>query len=141
LAVILVAGYKVVRNFNHQLPAVTRITTANAQSLIFLNYVNAMNQVQEKVAAVIHNNDLNDVPQVTQKAMQAPVPDARAAELRHSLLLILSKLASAAASATPANGPQRQPNLDQKLVDEYNEWRKQYDLWLKSAAKTYTAQL
>ena len=73
--------------------------------------------------------------------MQAPVPDARAAELRHSLLEILSKLASAAASATPGNGPQRQPNLDQKLVDEYNEWRKEYDQWLKSAAKTYTAQL
>ena len=141
LAVIVVAGYKVVRNFNHPPPAVARTTTPNANALIFLNYVNAMNQVQEKVSAVIHNNDLNDVPQVTQRAMQAPVPDARAGELRHSLLLILSKLANAAASATPGNGPQRQPDLDQKLVDEYNEWRKEYDLWLKSAAKTYTAQL
>lgn len=141
LAVIVVAGYKVVRNFNQRPPAVVRTTTENANALIFLNYVNAMNQVQEKVSAVIHNNDLHDVPLVTQRAMQAPVPDARAAELRHSLLLILSKLASAAASATPGNGPQRQPNLDQKLVDEYNVWRKEYDQWLKSAAKTYTAQL
>jgi len=142
LAVIVVAGYKVVRNFNNRPPAVAR-TTPNAHALIFLNYVNAMNQVQEKVAAVIHNNDLNDVPQVTQRAMQAPVPDARAGELRSSLLLILSKLASAAAAATPAseNGPRRPPNLDQKLVDEYNEWRKEYDEWLKGAAKTYTAQL
>ena len=138
LAVILVAGYKVVRNFNRQPPVVAR--TPNAPSLIFLNYVNAMTQVQEKVSAVIHNNDLNDVPQVTQRAMQAPVPDARAAELRHSLLLILSKVANAAASATPENGP-RQPHLEQKLIEEYDEWRKQYDEWLKSASKTYTAQL
>ena len=141
LAVIVVAGYKVVRNFNNPPRAVAR-TTPDAHALIFLNYVNAMNQVQEKVAAVIHNNDVNDVALVTQRAMQAPVPDARAGELRNSLLMILSKLASAA-TATPANanGPVRPLDLDQKLVDEYNEWRKQYDQWLKGAAKTYTAQL
>jgi len=89
---------------------------------------------------VIHNNDLNDVPQVTERAMQAPVPDARAAELRLSLLQILSKVANAAAAPTPGDGPRR-PALDQKLIQEYDEWRKQYDEWLKSAAKTYTAQL
>ena len=142
LAVIVLAGYKVVRNFNRPTPAVAR-ATPNARALVFLNYVSAMNQVQEKVAAVIHKNDLSDVPVVTQNAIQAPVPDARAGELRKSLLLILSKLADAAASATPGTGnePARPPNFDQKLVDEYNEWRKEYDQWLKSAAKTYTAQL
>jgi hypothetical protein len=80
------------------------------------------------------------VPLITQRAMEAPIPDARAGELRSRLLVILSKLANAAATATPGNGPRR-PNLDQKLVDEYNEWRKEYDQWLKGAAKTYTAQL
>ena len=136
LALIVVGGYKVVRNFNRPAQAVTRVTP-NAQALIFLNYVSAMNQVQEKVTAVIHNNDLNDVPVITQNAIQAPVPDARAAELRTKLLLILSKLVNAAATATP----EAPPKLDQKVVDEYNEWRKEYDQWLKGAAKTYTAQL
>lgn len=142
LAVIVLAGYKVVRNFNRPTPAVAR-ATPNARALIFLNYVSAMNQVQEKVAAVIHKNDLSDVPLVTQNATQAPVPDARAGELRTSLLQILSKLVNAAAAASPGTGnePTRPPNLDQKLVDEYDEWRKEYDQWLKSAAKTYTAQL
>ncbi|HEX7331273.1 MAG TPA: rhomboid family intramembrane serine protease [Pyrinomonadaceae bacterium] len=142
LALIVFAGYKVVRNFNRPAPAVARVTP-NAHTLIFINYVSAMNQVQEKVAAVIHKNDLSDVPVVTQNAIQAPVPDARAGELRTSLLLILSKLVNAAASATPSPGnePAQPPNFDQKLVDEYNEWRKEYDQWLKGAAKTYTAQL
>ena len=142
LAVIVVAGYKVVRNFNRPVPGIAR-ATPNAQALIFLNYVSAMNQVQEKVAAVIHNNDLSDLPLITENAMQAPVPDARAGELRNRLLLILSKLANAVATATPANGnePERPSNFDQKLVDEYNEWRKEYDQWLKGAAQTYTAQL
>lgn len=141
LAVIVLAGYKVVRNFNRPMPAVAR-ATPNAHALIFKNYVNAMNQVQEKVAAVIYKNDRSDIPLVTQNAIQAPVPDARAGELRTSLLVILSKLADAAASATPGTGNEatHPPNFDQKLVDEYNEWRKEYDQWLEGAAKTYTAQ-
>jgi rhomboid protease GluP len=141
IAVIALGGYKVIRNFNRPIPAIAR-RTPDSGTLIFLNYVNAMNQVQEKVSTVIHNNDLNDVALVTEKAMQAPVPDARAGELRNRLLIILSNLANAAAQATPAtgSGPRRPPQLDQKLVDEYNQWRKEYEQWLKSAAKTYTAQ-
>lgn len=141
LAVIVLGGYKVVRNFNRPVPAIAQRTPASG-TLIFLNYVNAMNQVQEKVSAVIHNNDLNDVAAITEKATQAPVPDAKAGELRNRLLVILSNLANAAAKATPSvgSGPRRPPPLDQKLVDEYNQWRKEYDEWLKGAAKTYTAQ-
>ena len=142
LAVIVVAGYKVVKNFNRPTPAVARVTP-NANALIFTNYVNAMNQVQEKVAAVIHKNDLSDIPLVMENATQARVPDEQAGDLRTRLLGILSRLVNAAASATPGTGnePARPPNVDQKLVDEYNEWRKEYDQWLKGAAKTYAAQL
>ena len=139
LILIAVGAYKVVRNYGRPIPAVAR-STPNPKTLIFLNYVNAMNQVQEKVSAVIHNNDLSNLEQVTQSAMQAPVPDARAAELRMRLLDILSRLASAAAAASPPpeGAPNRPPVLDQKLVDEYTNWRKEYDDWLKVAAKTYT---
>jgi rhomboid protease GluP len=139
LIVIGFGAYKVARNFNRPIPGLVR-ATPNANALIFLNYVNAMNQVQEKVSAVIHTNDLSNLEQVTQSAMQAPVPDARAAELRFRLLDILSRLAAAAAEASPPpeNAPRRPPVLDQKLVDEYANWRKEYDEWLKVAAKTYT---
>jgi len=120
LAIIVVAGYKVVRNFNR---AALPRAVPPANTLIYTNYVSAMSQAQEKVSAVIHNNDLNDVQAVTQRTMQAPVPDARAAELRTRLLNILSNL---------TNAPK-----DQKLADEYAQWRKEYDEWLKGAAKTY----
>ena len=137
LVVIALSAYKVVRNISR--PAAVARPTANANTLIFLNYLNAMNQVQVKVSAVLHNNDLQNLEQVTQNAMAAPVPDARAGELRDQLLVILSKLASAAAAASPPpeNSAARPPQLDQKLVDEYAEWRKEYDEWLKGAAKTY----
>jgi rhomboid protease GluP len=138
LLVLVLGAYKIVRNFNR--PVLAR-ATPNSSELVFLNYVHAMNDVQEKVSAVIHNNDLSNLEQVTQRAMQAPVPDAKAAEFRARLLIILSKLGAAAAEASPppAKGPAQPPKLDQKLVDEFTEWRKGYDEWLKGAAKMYTA--
>ena len=139
LAIIALGAYKVVRNFQRPQPALVRVTP-NTNNLIFLSYVIAMNKVQEKVAAVIHKNDLNDLEAVTQQALQAPVPDARASELRSKLLIILSKLAAAAASASPSpESTGRPPKLDQQLIDEYTDWRKEYEQWLAGAAKTYTA--
>ena len=55
--------------------------------------------------------------------MQAPIPDARAGELRARLVTILSNL---------TNAPK-----DQKLADEYEKWKKDYQEWLKLAAKDY----
>jgi membrane associated rhomboid family serine protease len=139
LSVLVLGAYKVVRNFNR--PIVAR-ATPKASELIFLNYVRAMNEVQEKVSAVIHNNDLSDLEQVTQRASRAPVPDGKAAEFRVRLLIILSKLGAAAAAASPPpdQGQARPPQLDPKLVNEFTEWRKEYDEWLKVAVKMYTAQ-
>lgn len=139
LVVIALGVYKVVRNFNRPLPALTQ-ASMNPNALIFVNYLNAMNQVQEKVAAVIHNQDVTDVQPITQRAMQAPVPDARAAELRLRLVTILSKLAGATAAASPSpNGSPQPRQLDQKLLEELNGWQKEYDEWLKGATRTYAA--
>src|ERR1044071_1972593 len=87
LAIVIVAGYKIVRNFNR--PVLARTVPTPANNTTFRDYVRAMNEVQEKVTAVIHNDDATDVPGVTQRAMQAPIPDAKAGELRSRLLIIL----------------------------------------------------
>src|SRR5262249_46430151 len=131
-------AYKVVRNYGRPMPALVRATPA-PNTLIFVNYINAMNQVQEKLSAVIHNNDVSNVEVITQRAMEAPVPDARAAELRFRLLVILSKAASAAAAASPSpqNQPARPPQSDQELIEELDQWNKEYNEWLKGPAKAY----
>lgn len=137
LSIVLVGFYKVARDFNRPVPASARMLR-NADALIFLNFIEVMNQVQEKVSAVIHKNDLSEIAAVADKAVQAPAPDQRAADLRNWLLVILSKLTDAAGKA-PNQEAGQPPQLDQTLVDEFKEWRKQYDQWLKSAVKTYTA--
>ena len=139
LSLVVLSFYKVVRNFNRPVGIVTS-EAPNPNAPMFLNYVNAMNQVQEKVNAIIHKNDLTGVREVTDHAQQAPAPDARAAELKDQLVMILAKVYNAAAKASPSPGQEadRPPPLDEKLVNEYYEWRKAYDEWLKQASKTYT---
>ena len=137
LSVVVVAFYKVVRNFNRPaLPPARAVLSANR--LIFMNYVAAMSAAQEKVSAVIHKNDLTDIAGVTDRALQTPAPDARAIELRTELLVILAKLENAAAKAkpSPSAGEGAVPKLDDA---EFKEWQKKYNEWLKGAAKTYTA--
>jgi len=135
LAVIVVAGYKVVRNFNR--PVVARSVPVSSNDR-FRDYVSVMNPLQEKVEAVIHDNDQSDIEGVTKRAMQVPVPDARAADLRMRLLSILSNLTKAAATAgATENGPRRVPKWDQKLIDERDQWKKDYQEWLKVAAQSY----
>ena len=136
LAIVALGAYKIIRNFHRPQPVVIRANTNNS---VFSNYVNAMNKVQEKAAAVIHNNDLSDLETVRQEALQAPVPDARAWELRSRLLDILLNLAAAAAAPSPSpQKPGQPPLLDQKLIDDFNEWRKEYSEWLKGAVKTHS---
>jgi len=143
VALIALGAYKVVRNFHR--PLLVQQVQVNPAALnkeaVFISYFRAMNRLQEKAAEVISKNDLSNLEPATEQALKAPVPDQRALELRTTLLVILSKLAAAAASASPSpkNSPGQPPQLDPKLIDEFNQWQKEYNVWLKGAAKTYTA--
>jgi hypothetical protein len=110
----------------------------NAATQTFLNFVVTMNQLQEKVNAVIYNHDLNGVDDLREKAKQAQPPDATADALRNDLLIILSKLTEARGAPSPAQGEGAQ--TEQQVVAEFKEWRKQYDEWLKGASETYAQQ-
>jgi membrane associated rhomboid family serine protease len=126
LSTVVLGFYKVARYFNRPVASVRPRVVLSTNKLVFLNYVNAMNQLQEKVSTVIHDNDLSNIAIVTDSAMQAPAPDPRAAELRQRLVVILSKLEEA---RTAGNAPSDQQ------VAEYEAWRREYNSWLKSAAK------
>ena len=117
LLVVMLAFYKVVRNFNQPVPLPARVG-ASANRLIFINYFNVMHQVQEKASAIIKTSDTSGVAEVIDRAKQAPAPDERATALKEQVVVILTKL---------GQGGQ----LDQKVVDEYKEWQKQYNEWLK----------
>jgi membrane associated rhomboid family serine protease len=122
--VIVVAGfYKVVRNFNRPVPLSAQ-QIADARQQAFLNFVGAMNLLQEQVSRVIHKNDVTGVEELSRNVMQVPAPDPRAAELRDRLLAILSKL---------VEGPNDRERMDQSLTGELKTWQEDYIEWFKGA--------
>jgi membrane associated rhomboid family serine protease len=121
--VIVVAGaYKVVRNFNRSVPP-SPAQIAKTRHQTFLGFVSGMNLLQEQWSRVLHNKDVSQVEVTSQHIADQAAPDARAAELRDQLIVILSKAVDA------ANNQQR----DQGLTDEFNAWHEQYLEWFKGA--------
>lgn len=134
LLLVVIAFYKTARNFNRSLQ-LANLPALNQQAQMSLSYIGTMNALRQKTADVIQKRDLSNVSGLTQLAVQAPAPDARAAELRERLVSILSRLTSAVASASPpqGDGPRLPPPVDQKLVDEFQQWNVDYDQWLAGA--------
>src|SRR5262249_44655681 len=140
VAVILIGFFEMARNFRHSQQLVTQ-PVLSEQTQIFLNYIAAMEQARNKTDAVFEKRDVSNVGPIAQRALQVPVPDAQAAELRQHLLTILSRASAAVASASPpaGDGPRLPPPLDQKLIDEYKQWTVEYEQWKTPAVQKYTS--
>ena len=141
LGLVIVGFYETARNFSSsQQLALQPAVTDPAQ--VFVAYASAMEQLQQKTGAVIENRDLRDVGPVTQRALQVPVPDARAGELRNRLLVILSTATNAVATASPpaGGGPRRPAPLDPKINEAFQQWQNDYQEWLKQAVQQYTSE-
>ena len=136
LSLVVIAFYKTGRHFNRSLQ-LANVPALNQQAQMFLSYIGTMNALRDKTAIAIQNRDLSNVSGLSQLAMQAQAPDDRAAELRERLVSILSRVAGAVASANPqeGDGPRLPPPVDQKLVDEFQQWNTDYDQWLAGAGK------
>jgi hypothetical protein len=123
LVIVVAAFYKVVRNFNRPVPpSPQQIADARHQSL--LEFISGMNLLQEQASRVIYNNDASEVETVTQGVVQRAAPDARAAELRDRLLVILAKLVDASGKGQ---------GRDEGLKQELETWHQDYSEWIKGA--------
>jgi membrane associated rhomboid family serine protease len=122
LIVVVLSFYKVVRNFNRPVPPSAQ-QLADARLQTRLNFVLAMDLLQDQVTRLVHNKDATEVEAVVQRALQTPAPDSRAAELRDRLMDILTR------SAAARGNPQQLEKLDA----EYQAWEKDYEEWFKGA--------
>ncbi len=139
---LVVAGfYKTARNFNRSMQAATH-PVLSPQAELFAQYAAAMDQGRKKTEAVIQRRDVTNVNEAAQRLVQAPVLDAKTAEFRDRLFSILSEALKAVASTTPpvGDGPRLLPPVeDQKLIEGFAQWQREYDDWIKQAAPTYTS--
>lgn len=142
LSLIAIGFFQTARNFNRSLQLAQQHGMTSEPVKVFLSYVAAINLAQEKVRAIINDHDLRNVNTILQRALEAPAPDGRAAELRDRLVAILEKAANATASASPPpdDGPRRPPPLDQKLVQDFEQWEMEYEQWKKDVPRRLRQQ-
>jgi membrane associated rhomboid family serine protease len=146
LLLVVVGFYKTVRYWN--LPVEVPQTVLSQavlteQAEAFVHYAAAMAEAQNKAEAVIQNRDVTNVDSVAMRLNQAPMLDAQANQFRARLISILAQGVTAVAAATPipGDGPRRQPPLDNpKLVEEFSQWKSEYDEWMKQAMQTYMSR-
>jgi membrane associated rhomboid family serine protease len=140
LGLVVVGFYETARTFNRSQQLAPQAVVSNPAH-VFVTYVGAMEQLEQKTRAVIDERDLHDVGPVSQRAVQVEAPDARAVELRNRLLVILSNAANAVATASPpaGDGPRRPAPLDPKINEGFQQWHNEYQEWLNQAMQQYTS--
>jgi rhomboid protease GluP len=133
LALVAISFLKIAQNFNapHS-PQAIQITSRDT----VLNYMNVMNQAHETVAAVVYDGDYSGVDQTIQKLQSTVAPDVKAHELKQRLLdLLVKTMSQASPGPSPQSGP-RKESLNDKLIQEFVSWNKDYTAWVRSTVQT-----
>ena len=140
LGLVGLSFFKASQRLNLYLPHPSQtITVVDEKMRSFVNYVSVMNQGQETASKLIYDRDAPNANATANAVGAVEPPDAKAAELRDKLLAMLVLMSTqASAKPSPDTGPRNANKIDQKLVDEFLSWRKDYDAWLKTAVQTYT---
>jgi rhomboid protease GluP len=132
LLLVAVSFLKIAQNFNAPRLSPPPVTQRDA----LLNYINVMNRAQETIAAVLSESDTSLIDPAVQALQAAPAPDVKADELRKRLIDLFAKVPSQAVSnPSPEQGPRRGSKLDDKLIKEFETWKKDYNVWLKSTVE------
>jgi rhomboid protease GluP len=130
LGILAVSFLKVAEKFNSP-PPQQAITN---QVEVFNAYVSVMNRAQESLSAVLYESDTSNIDPAVQAVQSVPAPDPKADDLRKRLVdLMIRATTQAVSSPSPQQGPRRGPKLDERLIAEYVTWRKEYEVWLKTA--------
>jgi len=128
LLLVVICFWKASRDFSSP---VVQISVSPRD--VFLNYVNAMNQAQDTVAAIVNENDTSTVESTVQSLQTVAAPDPQADELRKRLIELLVKTTTqAVASPSPLAGPRRGTKPDDTILKELEAWKTDYSSWHKS---------
>lgn len=127
---------KVAQRLKYHLSSNNVTVVINQKAQSFLIFVNATNQAQEKVAAIISAHDVTNLEAISNNLVSVAPPDSTAGELRDRLVKIMSSVAGQVSGKTNANSTQEKIQIDQKSIDDFAAWRKDYDAWLKVASQT-----
>ncbi len=139
LALVVVSFVQVARHF-HDPPPASLAKAPNEISTTadnFVAYVKAMNEAQEAFYAAIQEDDLKPSASAIQNLNNAPYLDQKAHELRETIRNLLLEAATVSAPGNAANNAEDTRQQKARLIQRFGVWTKDYNEWLKSAAKRY----
>jgi len=139
--IILVAAsfLKTVQHFRDPLPSslVQEVTPAvDAQSSKYVSFAKAMNDGQDAFYLTLKAHNIDHIDPAVKQLETTPSLDPKADEIRDGLkaLLIRAKTATENTNAGTARSKQDEQN---RLANDFSEWSKQYNGWLKTTGRSY----
>src|SRR5882672_4740541 len=105
----------------------------------YLHYAKAMNDAQEALVVAIKDGNTTNIDRAVKDLEAAPHLDQKSDELREKLKLLLIR--AKGSNTVPTTSPQRDKNKpiqDSALTPEFGAWRKEYNLWLKTAGRSHS---
>ena len=138
IALIAVSFLKTVQHFRDPLPSslLQQVTPAvDDQSSKYVSFAKAMNDGQDAFYLTLKTHNFDHVDPAVKQLETAPSLDPKADEIRDGLkaLLIRAKAATENANIDAARSKDEQ----NRLANDFSEWSKQYNGWLKTTGRSY----
>jgi rhomboid protease GluP len=142
IALVVVSFLKTAQHLGDPMPGslvAQPVQPSEPQNLAYLRYAKAMNDAQEAFVVAIQDKNTSNIDAAVQNLEAAPQLDEKAGQLRDQLkaLLLQAKNAESTAAASPPIAKSKTTPTDQ-LTQEFFKWRKEYNQWLKTAARSHS---
>ncbi len=138
LALVVVSFFKTAQHLRDPLPVTvlardTLAAPGQPQNPEYLYYAKAMNDAQEAFVVAMQDRNASNIDPAIKNLDAAPQLEARSDELRNSLKTLLLRAKEIGDMSTSPAAKEK----ERALTNDFAAWRKDYNQWLKSAAKNY----
>ena len=130
LGLVAICFFQVARHLSLPPAAQMQNVQIQIENPSFLIYANAMNQAQETLGQVLHDNELGGIDASIKAIDEAPPVDPKADGLKLRLKELLIRAKTQA--SRPADAATEKDKLH--LVQDFNVWSREYGEWLKTTA-------
>jgi rhomboid protease GluP len=137
IALVAASFLKIVQHFPSALPVsqVQNATPAvDERSAKYVSFAKAMNDAQDAFYLTLKDHKIDSIDPAVKQLEAAPSLDPKADEIKDGLKALLIRAKAVAASIATDRVKQDEQNL---LAQDFNEWSKQYNEWLKTTGRSY----
>ena len=139
IALVAVSFFMTVRHFNDPLPAeLVAQPPARRKTLITLSTQIAIGNADEALVVALNDGNPANIDPALKGLDAAPQLDAEADQLKERLKVMLTKAKEFGAVSSASPLPAKTKLAHDELVKEFVAWRKEYNQWLKTGAKSHS---